>query len=283
MQISPSRGVTINITASGKTTVFDVQAGGSLTLGGGDGEVNVSGDPSASSPTADGKEISLINISNGGTVTIADNANIQNNQAGRGVTVTDGTLIMTGGSIKGNTGGLHYGSGVYVSGQDASFKMSGGEISNNQLILGEKEYRQGAGVMVCNGATFTLSNNGKITNNSGYEGAGVTVSGSTFNMEGGEISGNKGEGTSGGVYLVSSSIMNMNDGTIKNNSAKNVGAHLGGGGVHIGSGCTFTGSSDPNTTASITGNTVNGTNVDVYVQNGGIYNPVNVQVDVKKP
>ena len=130
---------------------------------------------------------------------------------------------------------------------------------------------------------YSLQVTGKITNNSGYEGAGVTVSGSTFNMEGGEISGNKGEGTSGGVYLVSSSIMNMNDGTIKNNSAKNVGAHLGAGGVHIGSGCTFTGSSDPNTTASITGNTVNGTNVDVYVQNGGIYNPVNVQVDVKKP
>ena len=276
--ISPSSGVTIDITASGETTVFEVQDGGSLTLGGGDGEVNVSGDPSASSPTADGKEISLINISNGGTVTIADNANIQNNQAGRGVTVTDGTLIMTGGSIKGNTGGFRYGSGVYVSGENAKFEMSGGEIRGNELKLGKEQDRQGAGVLVCNGATFTLSDSGKITDNSGYEGVGVTVSGSTFNMKGGEISGNKGEGTSGGVYLVSSSIMNMNDGTIKNNSAKNVGAYLGGGGVHIGSGCTFIGSSDPNTTASIIGNTVNGTNVDVYVQDGGIYNPVNVQV-----
>lgn len=276
--IKPDTGSTVDITASGETTVFEVQDGGSLTLGGGDGEVNVSGDPSASSPTADGKEISLINISNGGTVTIADNANIQNNQAGRGVTVTDGRLIMTGGSIKGNTGGFRYGSGVYVSGENAKFEMSGGEIRGNELKLGKEQDRQGAGVLVCNGATFTLSDSGKITDNSGYEGVGVTVSGSTFNMKGGEISGNKGEGTSGGVYLVSSSIMNMNDGTIKNNSAKNVGAYLGGGGVHIGSGCTFIGSSDPNTTASIIGNTVNGTNVDVYVQDGGIYNPVNVQV-----
>ena len=280
--IFPSSGVTIDITASGETTVFEVQAGGSLTLGGGDGEVNVSGDPRASSPTADGKEISLINISNGGTVTIENNANIQNNQAGRGVTVDNGRLIMTGGSIKGNTGGFHYGSGVYVSGQNASFEMSGGEISDNTLELNTSGYRQGAGVMVCNGATFTLSNNGKITNNSGYEGAGVTVSGSTFIMNGGEISNNKGTGTSGGVYLVSSSIMNMNGGTIKNNSAKNVGVHSGGGGVYIGSSCNFTGSSDPNTNASITGNTVDGINVDVYFQTGGsgTYSPGKVTVGV---
>lgn len=278
--IKPGNSNTVNITASGETTVFDVQAGGSLTLGGGDGEVNVSGDPSASSPTADGEEISLINISSGGTVTIADNANIQNNQAGRGVTVTDGTLIMTGGSIKGNTGGFRYGSGVYVSGSAAKFEMSGGEISGNELKLGKQQDRQGAGVMVCNGATFTLSDNGKITDNSGYEGAGVIVfgDGSSFCMNGGEISDNKGEGTSGGVFLLSGSTMDMNGGTIKNNSAKNVGVYSGGGGVYIGSRCIFTGSTDPSTTASITGNTVDNINVDVYVQDGGIYNPVNVQV-----
>ena len=279
--IKPGNGSTVTVDAPGDTTAFNV-SGGELTLGGGGGEVNVSGDPRASSPTADGKEISLINISNGGTVTIAKNANIQNNKAGRGVTVTNGTLIMTGGSIKGNTGGFHYGSGVYVSGQNASFEMSGGEISDNTLELNTSGYRQGAGVMVCNGATFTLSNNGKITNNSGYEGAGVTVSGSTFIMNGGEISNNKGTGTSGGVYLVSSSIMNMNGGTIKNNSAKNVGVHSGGGGVYIGSSCNFTGSSDPNTTASITGNTVDNINVDVYFQTGGsgTYSPGKVTVGV---
>lgn len=274
--IFPSSGVTIDITASGATTVFEVQDGGSLTLGGGDGEVNVSGDPSASSPTADGEEISLINISNGGTVTIEKNANIQNNQAGRGVTVDNGRLIMTGGSIKGNTGGYSYGSGVYVSGSTAEFKMSGGKISNNQLILGDANYRQGAGVMVCNGATFTLSDSGKITDNSGYEGVGVTVSGSTFNMKGGEISNNEGMGTSGGVYLVSSATMNMNGGTIIGNKAK---MSSGAGGVYIGLSCNFTGSTD-STTASITENYVGSSNVDVYFQSGGngTYSPGNVQV-----
>ena len=274
--IFPSSGVTIDITASGATTVFDVQDGGSLTLGGGYGVVNVSGDPNASSPTADGKEISLINISRGGTVTIADNANIQNNRAGRGVTVTDGKLIMTGGFIKDNTGGYNYGSGVYVSGQNASFEMSGGEISGNTLKLNSNRLRQGAGVMVCNGATFTLSDSGKITDNSGYEGVGVTVSGSTFNMKGGEISNNEGMGTSGGVYLISGSTMNMNGGTIIGNKAK---MSSGAGGVYIGLSCNFTGSTD-STTASITENYVGSSNVDVYFQSGGngTYSPGNVQV-----
>ena len=278
--IFPSSGVTIDITASGATTVFDVQDGGSLTLGGGGGVVNVSGDPNASSPTADGKEISLINISRGGTVTIADNANIQNNIAGRGVTVTDGKLIMTGGSIKDNTGGYNYGSGVYVSGQNASFEMSGGEISGNTLKLNSNRLRQGAGVMVCNGATFTLSNNGEITGNSGYEGVGVTVSGSTFNMNGGEISGNNGSGTSGGVYLISGSTMNMNDGRITGNKAGFFSDGEGAGGVFIGLSCNFSGSTDLDTTASITENYVANTNVDVYFQSGGngAYSPGNVQV-----
>ena len=278
--IFPSSGVTIDITASGATTVFEVQDGGSLTLGGGDGEVNVSGDPSASSPTADGEEISLINISNGGTVTIEENANIQNNQAGRGVTVTDGTLIMTGGSIKGNTGGYYYGSGVYVSGRDASFEMSGGEISNNTLELNTSDGRQGAGVMVCNGAKFTLSDSGKITDNSGYEGVGVTVSASTFTMNGGEISDNNGSGTSGGVYLISGSTMKMNGGKITRNKAARIFDGGGAGGVFIGSSCNFTGSTAPDTTASITENYVANTNVDVYFQSGGngAYSPGNVQV-----
>ena len=277
MQISPSRGVTINITASGKTTVFDVQDGGTLTLGGGGGEVNVSGDLRASSPGAVEDEKTLINISNGGTVTIADNANIQNNKAGRGVTVDNGTLIMTGGSIKGNTGGYSYGSGVYVSGQDASFEMSGGEISDNTLELNTSGVRQGAGVMVCNGATFTLSNTGKIINNTGYEGAGVCVTAnSTFNMTGGEIRGNYGTGTSGGVY-VHGGAMNMTGGVISNNKCKSSGA----GGVYIES--TFDGTGAVN--ASIINNYcswngTNGTKKDVYVKTGGDFKQGTVTVVV---
>ena len=276
--IKPDPDNTVDITASGATTVFDVQDGGSLTLGGGYGVVNVSGDPNASSPTADGKEISLINISRGGTVTIADNANIQNNRAGRGVAVTYGTLIMTGGSIKDNTGGYNYGSGVYVSGQNASFEMSGGEISGNTLKLNSDSLRQGAGVMVCNGATFTLSNKGKIINNTGYEGVGVCVTAqSTFNMEGGEISGNYGTGTSGGVY-VHGGVMNMTGGVICDNKCEMPGA----GGVYIES--TFNGAKDA-VNAEIRDNYCswngsNGTGKDVYVKSGGVFEQGNVTVGV---
>ena len=276
--IKPGNGNTVNINADGETTVFDVQEGGSLTLGGGYGVVNVSGDPNASSPTADGKEISLINISRGGTVTIADNANIQNNRAGRGVTVADGKLIMTGGSIKDNTGGYNYGSGVYVSGQNASFEMSGGEISGNTLKLNSDSLRQGAGVMVCNGATFTLSNKGKIINNTGYEGVGVCVTArSTFNMEGGEISGNYGTGTSGGVY-VHGGVMNMTGGVICDNKCEMPGA----GGVYIES--TFNGAKDA-VNAEIRDNycSWNGSNrtgKDVYVKSGGVFEQGTVDVRV---
>ena len=274
--IKPGNGNTVNINADGKTTVFDVQHGGILTLGGGGGAVNVSGDPNASPPTDDGEEISLINISSGGTVTIADNANIQNNKAGRGVAVTYGTLIMTGGSIKDNTGGYNYGSGVYVSGQNASFEMSGGEISGNTLKLNSDSLRQGAGVMVCNGATFTLSNKGKIINNTGYEGVGVCVTArSTFNMEGGEISGNYGTGTSGGVY-VHGGVMNMTGGVICDNKCEMPGA----GGVYIES--TFNGAKDA-VNAEIRDNYCswngsNGTGKDVYVKSGGVFEQGNVTV-----
>ena len=276
--IKPGNGNTVNINADGATTVFDVQNGGSLTLGGGGGVVNVSGDPNASPPTDDGEEISLINISSGGTVTIADNANIQNNKAGRGVAVTYGTLIMTGGSIKDNTGGYNYGSGVYVSGQNASFEMSGGEISGNTLKLNSDSLRQGAGVMVCNGATFTLSNKGKIINNTGYEGVGVCVTArSTFNMEGGEISGNYGTGTSGGVY-VHGGVMNMTGGVICDNKCEMPGA----GGVYIES--TFNGAKDA-VNAEIRDNYCswngsNGTGKDVYVKSGGVFEQGTVDVGV---
>ena len=284
--IKPGSGSTVDITADGATTVFDVQDGGSLTLGGGGGVVNVTGASDASPPTADGGEIPLINISGGGTVTIADNANIQNNKAGRGVTVTGGKLIMTGGSIKGNTGGYTYGSGVYVSGEGASFVMSGGEISGNTLELHDIGNRQGAGVCVLNGATFTLSDYGKIINNTGYEGAGVCVkNGASFTMKGGEISGNTGTGTSGGVYVVSSSEMTMSGGTITGNTAGRTYKNEGAGGVFIGSSCNFTGSTDSSTTASISENYVATSKIDVFVQSGGsgTYSPGNVQVGVKKP
>ncbi len=105
--IKPGNGKVVDINADGDTTVFDVQEGGSLTLGGGAGVVNVSGDPTAKPPEKEGADKPLIKVSAGGTATIEDNAYIQNNRAGGGVSVTDGKLIMTGGSIKGNTGGIH--------------------------------------------------------------------------------------------------------------------------------------------------------------------------------
>jgi hypothetical protein len=82
-------------------------------------------------------------------------------------------------------------------------------------------------------------NGGNIFNNSGIFGGAVYVNnGSTFNMNGGTISGNttivSHLQTSGGGVYVSSSTFNMNGGTISNNTAT-----YDGGGVYVYSG-TFT-------------------------------------------
>ena len=104
MTISTSTGAKINITASGETTVFDVQAGGSLTLGGeNSGSVIITGDSSVGNPYNFDGDYSLITVS-GGTVNIGENTEIKDNKAGRGVNVTSGNLYMTGGTISGNTG-----------------------------------------------------------------------------------------------------------------------------------------------------------------------------------
>ena len=280
--IKPASGSSVDITASGKTTVFEVQDGGNLTLGGEDsGTVIIKGDQSVS--YEDGKDYSLINVS-GGTVNIGKNTEIRDNEAGRGVTVTDGKLIMTGGSITENSGGQVDGGGVFVSGPTASFEMSGGEISKNWLKRGGTN-RQGGGVCVYNGAVFTLKgDDAEIYENSAQDGGAVCVKDgfsedkkSTFNMYGGTIRDNSSSGV-GAVYIrAATAIMYMTGGTIKNNTATLSGFA---GGIHIHDG-TFDGTGAQN--ASVTGNKIggqNGTNKDISKTESSTYIPGNVTVGV---
>ena len=270
--IFPSSGVTIDITASGATTVFDVQDGGSLTLVGEDsGTVIIKGDQSVS--YENDKDYSLINVS-GGMMSIGKNTEIRDNKAGRGVTVTDGMLIMTGGSITENGGGKADGGGVFVSGPTASFEMSGGEISKNSPKGGGSN-RQGGGVCVYGGAVFTLSRDAVICGNSAQDGGAVCVKDgpsedkkSTFNMKGGTIRDNNSVGA-GAVYIrAATAIMNMTGGIITDNTATLSGFA---GGIYIQNG-TFDGTGAQN--ASVTGNTIGGgkskdiskTDSSIYIQ-----------------
>ncbi len=113
--------------------------------------------------------------------------------------------------------------------------------------------------------TFTLTDckgTGKITHASGGTGCGVYISGGTFNMYGGSITGNTatdGRGRGGGVYVTSGGAFKMFGGSITGNKATD-----GGGVYKIGSNSTFT-----MTGGSITGNTADDSG-GVYV-NGGSF------------
>lgn len=282
--IKPDTGSTVDINADGETTVFDVQEGGSLTLGGGYGVVAIIGDPGEQSPVYN-DDSPLIKVSGGGTVDIGKNTEIKDNNAGRGVTVSDGGILnMTGGTISGNSG-YNGGGGVLIYGKNSNFTMSGGKICDNKLVTNssDSDPRQGGGVCVFAGAVFTLSGNAEICDNSAQDGGAVCVKDglpdkkSTFNMYGGTIRDNSSSGV-GAVYIrAATAIMYMTGGRITNNTATLSGFA---GGIYIQDG-TFNGTGAQN--ASVTGNKIggqNGTNKDISKTESSTYIPGNVDVGV---
>ena len=202
---------------------------------------------------------------NGGTFEMHDNASVTGNKAhnsnsnsngscGGGVYVNGGTFTMNdNASVTGNkakNGTLN--GGVYVSG-NGTFTMN-----NNASVTGNKTANNnatlnGGGVYV-NGGTFNM-NDGAIRGNAATNnGGGVYVNRGTFNMNDGAISGNEATNNKptnttygGGVYVNGGTFTMNGNASIKSNTAKN------GGGVYASAG-TF----NMNGNASITGNTGNG-------------------------
>jgi len=149
------------------------------------------------------------------------------------VYVNGGILEMkTGAKISGNNKTVssndpydkeEYGGGVTV-GSDGTFIMNGGEISGNTSNRGNCA---GGGVIVSNKGTFTM-NDGEISGNTAkYYGGGVSVQG-TFTMNGGKISSNVSDGSGGGVYIDQNAFFTMTGGEISGNTADN-----NGGGVYM--------------------------------------------------
>jgi len=135
----------------------------------------------------------LISV-DGGTLklqngTIRNNTCMPNGGSGSGGGVyVDGTFIMTGGTISGNT--AKYGGGVYIS--SGRFTMSGGTISGNTAD-------GGSGGGVYNYGSFTMSGGTIRSNKADSELGGGVLSNGTFTMTGGTISGNT-AWLGGGVY-----------------------------------------------------------------------------------
>ncbi len=152
--------------------------------------------------------------------------NISGNEAseGGGVYAYNSTFRMINGEI-GKNDSARDGGGVYID--LGEFTMVGGEISNN----GANEY--GGGVSVWR-SVFTIEK-GLIMNNTAGEGGGLYVFDSTFEMTGGEVSGNEATwGWGGGVCVDNSSTFEMTGGEVSGNQAIECG-----GGVDVNATCTF--------------------------------------------
>lgn len=168
------------------------------------------------------------------------------NYGGIGLYATGSSVIeMTGGEISGNKDTSHVdvvGGGVKLEGS-ASFKMSGGEVKDNQVVrAGGNFYVTGGGD---SGPSVTLSGSAKITggladsSSTSYDALGGAVwlegAGSSLEMSGGEISGNKAKSSDGknacaGIY-VSGATFTMSGGKISGNNV--LGGNIQGGAVRL--------------------------------------------------
>jgi hypothetical protein len=194
---------------------------------------------------------SLFSVRPGVTLKLENNVTLNgkagNNRSLVTISSANGTFIMNGGKITGNTNSSS-GGGVLTEG---TFTMNGGEISGNTASDGG-----GVHIYATVSSAFTM-NGGKISGNTADStGGGVCNNGSgTFTMNDGEISGNTASGGGGvGAFGGSDGNLTMNGGKINGNTATN-----SGGGVDLGGG-TFA-----MTGGEISGNTASGTGGGVYI------------------
>ena len=237
----------VEITENGSVsgwTVYDAQtnqnaallihgAGASLTLNGGRIFGNYNMGPNRTVGSA-------VHVREGAAFTmnsgkISENGLNGPQEKGAGVYVhgTDSTFTMNGGEIVENRGNI--GAGVAVE-SGAVFTMKDGSISNNVFC----HSNHGGGAVYVSNATFHMTAPAVIQNNkpeAGIDqksGAGVYVTGtnSVFTMDGGEISGNVGEGDNnygGGGVFVENGTTDLKNGVISGNKVGTTKNCVGGG------------------------------------------------------
>ena len=121
-----------------------------------------------------------------------------------------GTIVLNSGAILQNNKAAQFGSGILANNR-VNITMEDGAIIRNNT---NSNYELGGGILIGNGSTFTM-NGGEISGNTANGGGGVAIIGSTMVMNGGTISDNsvystesgtgsdkKGQGSYGaGVYV----------------------------------------------------------------------------------
>ena len=159
-------------------------------------------------------ELTIKDSSSGGKVT---GGNALGSKGGGVLVKTGGSLQLLSGAITDNT--APYGGGVCVEPQ-ATFRMDGGEISNNTST--NVKGAGGGGVAVEHDTntntvgSFTM-NAGKISGNSSWIQGGGVFSAGTMIMNGGEISNNT--APAGAGIMSNYDTFTMNAGAVVNNTA----------------------------------------------------------------
>lgn len=164
-------------------------------------------------------------VIDGGTVSNNKSTLSDRSIGGGGIYVSEGSLSMSSGLVDGNTAGN--GGGInLVSG--STFTMTGGTISNNASTI-----NQGGGVLVAGGSSFTMSGTSLIEENESDRGAGVNVlqDRSSFTMNSGTIRANTARVHGGGVLVNGEATFTMNGGVIGGESAADANKAGSGGGV----------------------------------------------------
>jgi hypothetical protein len=146
-----------------------------------------------------------ITVNFGGTFVLLDGEISGNINAMGGGVYNFGSFKMLGGEISNNTADAYQGGGVYVN--NGVFEMTGGVISNNIAHHGGGVYNYGG--------SLSLSGNSKILSNSADYGGGVYTERGNFSLSGGAISGNTVTHMGGGV-LNNYGSFEMTGGVISN-------------------------------------------------------------------
>ena len=113
-----------------------------------------------------------------------------------------GTIVLNSGAILQNNKAAQFGSGILANNR-VNITMEDGAIIRNNT---NRNYELGGGILIGNGSTFTM-NGGEISGNTANGGGGVAIIGSTMVMNNGTISNNSTYKTSGqgsygaGVYV----------------------------------------------------------------------------------
>ena len=131
---------------------------------------------------------------------------------GSGVGVQNGTFVMNGGAISGNTAYFN-GGGICIWGENARFTMNGGIINGNTARDG------GGGGYIRDNAQSSMTG-GEICCNSTGQGGGLELYAiREFTMSGGKIDNNIATGIGGGICFSSADLFTMTGGEISGNHA----------------------------------------------------------------